>query len=461
MTLLSRLVDDPEAFVTPLRVRAPELVSLPRAVAGIGGEERDRDVEHTGPLQSRVAGIIRAGLSSMLSRRELRESARTWLHPPHPPGREPALGDELLAVIGRLERRSALFALLDAYLDAFAETDTDIIRLAGQLSELNAAWPWRASDPWPARLAAFDLLKPAEAPARIAAAVLASERGVRPVFEEAGLTTEGRRLGGLGEAAFRSACLQVGEIKAEAAVVPQERLMSWAGEAGGLIYPRVWPEFAGALFRPWRSADPARKHKSALLERAIGHAGDPRINQARWRPVKDAAGDAYEVILRWLTRASVEQFFDIVNETMTDRPDMWAERRKFWTAYLRADMISAAWVAFGSDGAYRADRAATHARNSGLSMFGRLASGSGRTPQHAALIMRIGDLTIVDWSHNGSWNIWKRGDPRHPVLFRHNRQRLPDYAPAELMNAPTRGPHMSGWQFKVADIIKAQTGLRP
>jgi len=461
MTLLSTLFDDPEAFVAPLRVRAPGLVSLPRAVAGIGGEERDRDVELTGPLQSRVAGIIRSGQSATLSRRDLRESARTWLHVPHPPGREPAIGDELLAEIGRLERRSALFALLDAYLDAFDEADVDLIRLAGQLSEMNAAWPWRATDPWPARLDAFDLLSPSTAPGRIAGAVLASEQGTRPVFEAAGLTTEGRRLGGLGEAAFRSACLQVGDIKPETAVIPQERLMAWAGESGGLVYPKAWPEFAGALFRPWRSADPARKHKTALIERALGYAGDPRVNQARWRPVKDAAGDAYEVILRWLTRASVEQFFDIVSETMTDRPDMWAERRKFWTAYLRADMISAAWVAFGSDGARRADRAATQTRGSGLSMFGRLSTGSGRTPQHAALIMRIGDLTIVDWSHNGSWNIWKRRDPHHPVLFRHNRQRLPDYAPAELMNAPAKGPHMSGWQFKVANIIKAETGLRP
>ncbi len=461
MTLLSTLVSDPEAFVAPLRVRAPELITLPRAVAGIGGEERHRDVERTGPLQLRVADMTRAGLAATLSRRDLRESARTWLHSPHPPGREPVIGESLLAEIGRLERRSALFALLDAYLDGFNADDADVLRLAGQLSGMNADWPWRATDPWPARLEAFDLLTPANAPARIASAVLASEKGARSVFEEAGLNTEGRKLGGLGEAAFRSACLQVGAMKAETAIPPQERLMSWAGEAGGLVYPKAWPEFAGALFRPWRSADPARKHKTVIIERALAYAGDPRINQARWRPVKDAAGDAYEVILRWLTRASVEQFFDIVSETMTDRPDMWAERRKFWTDYLRADMISAAWVAFGSDGARRADRAATLTRGSGLSMFGRLSAGSGRSSQHAALIMRIGDLTIVDWSHSGSWNIWTRGAPHHPELFRHNTRRFSDYAPAELMNAPTKGPHMSGWQYKVANIIKAHTGLRP
>ena len=73
MTLLSSLFDDPEAFVAPLRVRAPGLVSLPRAVAGIGGEERERDVERTGPLQSRVADTIRAGQSATLSRRDLEE----------------------------------------------------------------------------------------------------------------------------------------------------------------------------------------------------------------------------------------------------------------------------------------------------------------------------------------------------------------------------------------------------
>ena len=146
---------------------------------------------------------------------------------------------------------------------------------------------------------------------------------------------------------------------------------------------------------------------------------------------------------------------------MVDRPDMWAERRRFWTAYLKANLISEAWVVFGADGARRADQASRRLEDKGLSMFGRLASGGGRTSEHAALVMRIGDLTIVEWSHNGKWNIWKRADRSAPALFRQNDRGRPDYQPQELMNAPTSGSHTSQWRWTVADIVRRETGLRP
>jgi hypothetical protein len=75
--------------------------------------------------------------------------------------------------------------------------------------------------------------------------------------------------------------------------------------------------------------------------------------------------------------------------------------------------------------------------------------------------MRIGDLTVVEWSHNGKWNVWKRGDRNAPTLFRQNDRGRPDYRPQELMNAPTNGSHTSQWRWTVADIIRRETGLRP
>ena len=207
-------------------------------------------------------------------------------------------------------------------------------------------------------------------------------------------------------------------------------------------------------------AEPSPAHKATLIDTAVGYAGDPRVQQSRWRQVRENAADAYEVIVRWLTKASVEQFFDIVAQT-TDRPDMWAQRRKFWEAYLKADMISAAWVAFGADGARRAELAAAQSGDAGLSMFGRLGAGGGRTSEHAALIMRIGDLTVVEWSHNGRWNIWRKSDRNHPELFRHNARRWPDYEPRELMNGPVWGAHQGNWQATVRETIQRNTGLRP
>lgn len=461
MTRLASLLDHPDALLAALRVRAPELTLLPRAVAKISGEAHHIEREPTEALQRRVAALIAGDGVSTLSRSDLRESCRTFLHPPHAPARDLEVAKPLCDEVERLQRRSAFFALLDAYLDGFDAGDEALLWLAKRLNTAHKRWPWRDTDPWPARIQTYELLSPSKAPGRIAAAILEGETDHRLILDQAGLTTEGRRLGGLGAASFSAACQSVRKLKGTASLTSQDRLLDWSGTQGPLLYPKAWPEFAAALFEPWRTVEPHREHKTRIMDRAIAHAGDPRINRPRWRPVEDAAGEAYAVILRWLTQASVRQFFDIVSETMTDRPDMWAERRKFWTQYLDADMITAAWVAFGSDGANRADRAASRASDKSLSMFGRLSAGAGRSSQHAALIMRIGDLTIAEWSHNGKYNIWSAGDDRHPVLFKHNSRRFADYDPTELMYAPTSGSHTSGWQYRVAQIIRDQTGLRP
>lgn len=70
--------------------------------------------------------------------------------------------------------------------------------------------------------------------------------------------------------------------------------------------------------------------------------------------------------------------------------------------------------------------------------------------------MKIGDLIIVEWSHNGSYNIWTASHPSAAKLYKTG------YYPEELMGAPVERPHMSSdtfsWQRKVASIIRDHTG---
>jgi hypothetical protein len=460
MTALARLLADPAALSKRIEVSAPEPIALRRAAARIDGvigrSMQEIDLED---IRARIVVAARENAQDVLSRRDLREGCRSYLQPPDPPGRDAAVGDWLIGEVDRLRRRAAFFALIDAYLDQFAPNDDDIARLGKRLSALCKGWPWRPTDPWPERIRAFNLFDSIQAPARLAAAIFKSDDEPRDVMVRAGLVTEGRRKGGLAQSAFSAGCRLVAEKRGASATSLQHKIIAWArSEALALAYPAAWPNFAAALFDPWSDQEPENAEKTLLIEAATKYGGDPRINAARWRPIENTG--AYEVIVRWLTKASVEQFFDIVAQT-TDRPDMWAERRKFWTRYLKADMISAAWVAFGADGAWRAEEAAKRSSDAGLSMFGRLGSGGGRTAEHAALIMRIGDLTVVEWSHNGRWNIWRRQDKGHPELFRHNNKRWPDYQPQELMNGALWGPHMGAWQFKVREIVAHETGLRP
>ncbi|WP_374571940.1 EH signature domain-containing protein [Phenylobacterium sp.] len=457
---LAALLAQPDRLLRRLAASAPEPLAMHRAARKIEAEASDGPSSvDVAALQSLVALAVSEDRLASLSRRDLRETCRAFLQPPHPPGRDRRLSLPIIAEVERLQRRAAFLALIDVYLDRFSPDDTDVAFLGKRLEGLSSRWPWRDTDAWPQRARQYLIFDAARAPERLTRAVMDSAEPPQSILQSAGLQSEGRLRGGLAEAAFRLGCISVQGKKESRATPLQTRLIAWSRLGGSAYaYPRAWTEFAGALFRPWETNEPKGEHKATLLDAAISYAGDPRVQPARWSVVRAQAPDAYDVIVRWLTKASVEQFFDIVAET-TDRPDMWAERREFWERYLHADHISAAWVAFGADGAWRAEQAASRSNDTGLSMFGRLASGGSRTAEHAALIMKIGDLTVVEWSHNGRWNMWRHGDRGHPALFRHNSRRRPDYEPRELMNAPLWGAHQGDWRWKVRELIRHETGV--
>ena len=460
---LAALLKEPERFLRPMSVSAPEPRALRRANRELMAEEREpaQSVD-VGALQAAVAQAVREGRADALSRRDLREICRVYLLPPSPPGADRSVGPLILAEVERLHRRAAFLALIEGYLDRFRMGSPDVAALGAALNRMSGTWPWRPIDEWPQRARQFALFDAEVAPKRLASAILDAAEPPAQILAAAGLQSEGRMKGGLAEAAFVMGCASVLEQRPALLTHRQLRLIDWSRLGGpAYAYPRAWRFFAEALFKPWSQTEPFGEHKAALVSAAVAYAGDPRVQPALWAEVHDKARDAYDVIVRWLTKASVEQFFDIVAES-TDRPDMWAERRKFWEGYLRSNEISKAHVVFGADGALRAKQAADRNPGAGLSAFGRLASGGGRTAEHAALIMKIGELTIVEWSHNGRWNIWKSGDAGHPELFRKRRKDFkPEYQPRELMNAPTNGPHLGDWQWKVREIIRQEAGLRP
>lgn len=466
MRYLANLVADPRLLVARMRVGTIEPEEMRRAVTliehqgGNGGIE----IEEIGELQLRIADWAKSSSASSLSRRDLRNGCQAVLHPPHPPAEDDLVVRRLLEEVERNKRRAAFFAVIDAYLDGFNSESLTLTSLANRLEELAARWPWRENDSWPQRIADFSLLDPARAPGILARRVLESEEAPDRILQECGLDTAGRRYGGLAEAAFRLACHLVMQMRGQEAVSGQRTLIKWArNEAGDFGYQRAWPDFVEASLTPWEIDEPSEAHKSALLdmlERFGG--GDPRAKPARWRAVMDRAPGAYAVLMRWLTRASVLQFLDIVDRLMPDRASrlMWAYRRAFWMSYLLSDGsapgIDAAWVAFGDEGA-RLGR--TTARETGDKSFNAFGKQNDKSPQHAALILQMGDLTIVDWSHSAKYQVWKRGDKGAPQLFKDR------YRSGELYSAPIQESHSSPrtytWQKALARIIEGRIFYSP
>jgi hypothetical protein len=461
VTALSDILQrERSVFTTPIAQKAFEPKELAKVVSSLppsGGERPEppdlADVQH------RVVEHATKGTTETLSRRDVKLACQSFLSGPLPPGRN-RVAAEFLINAAEAGRRTLMQALIDAYLDHFEEGDPDVARLGSRLTRIVPQWPWRPSEWWAERAMTFAIFDSSLAPRRVHRAVLDADMPIPNLLRAAGLDSASRMTGGLARAGFEAACRETATLQGPASMDAQSRLIAWAGVAGdSLAYQKAWPAYAEALMAPWNNGEPPQDHKRQIMSAVLAYGGDPRLHPIKWAPLR-STGVAYNTLVRWLTKASLEQFFEIVSRIMHIRPDMWDDRRQFWTRYLPE--ISEAWVAFCPDGAELAETIARQARDASFRQFGRCATGNNRTREHAALIMKIGDLTVVDWSHNGEWNIWPAGSPSAPKLFKHGA-RYSDYTPADLMNGPIHGRHdpHGHWRMTVENHIYNCTGRRP
>jgi hypothetical protein len=93
--------------------------------------------------------------------------------------------------------------------------------------------------------------------------------------------------------------------------------------------------------------------------------------------------------------------------------------------------------------------------------FAELKTGGSKAIEdgHAVLLMRLGDLTIADWSHNGQCVIWKKGNRTAPSL------NLTSYTSDDVhwSKGDTCRVHAGAasysWQSKVRNFIHLETNL--
>ena len=242
------------------------------------------------------------------------------------------------------------------------------------------------------------------------------------------------------------------------------QLLDWSRAAdsqdGGkieLVFPGHAGPLADALLLPWCDAIPSNSAMQARIRSFLVAAlGDPRFarSSAQWNRVDP---EAAMVLRQWLTQASVEQFFDIVTETMSDYDErrMWRYRRKFWTAYL--PHITDAWVVFGARGAELARDKARYTDDAGFEKFGSFNKDRPVHNTHAVLVIRLGDLMIAEWSHNGKCRMWRKSDPRAPAPYQ-TRYRVSDLRDG-WWEASHTGNETYGWQSKFASQIRTETGI--
>jgi hypothetical protein len=151
-----------------------------------------------------------------------------------------------------------------------------------------------------------------------------------------------------------------------------------------------------------------------LLSELLRTLGDPRHDHAGWLGVRR---EAIATASRWATARTLDAFFDILKHT---QDDIGPYRRQFWQAYSQGGHISEAWVALGSDAAAQLARIDPEGDLSYAQILGKIA------PNQCVLMLRMGDLLLCDWSHQGRLRAISAASRQAPKLY------LPHYELFEL-----------------------------
>ncbi|SFK18073.1 EH_Signature domain-containing protein [Falsiroseomonas stagni DSM 19981] len=364
-------------------------------------------------------------------------------------------------------RARPLLALVEVWLTNFDPMRPGIrdagLVIATQLSQHQAD---KRLATWVAAQADFGLFDPARGPAEVAAALLADPAGPEAVLRRTGLAD--RTQTGFFAAVLHAALAGLRHRLASFSAGRVQRLLQFFQADAFLAMPVRRAGLADALLLPWATGNsPQPEVRTVIHDFLQQHYGDPRVGDGRrWQGV---APEAIDVFRRWLARATLREFFDVI----ADRADteIWRYRQAFWTAVLDAGLIEDAWVLLS-----RSAQRETHSR------FGsELACGMARgfTADQSVILMRVGPLVMAEISHNGSLRAWHHHDSAAPRLGRAEVHRSEIVIPSLGFHPWSRpgggglsysdqtvasglrhaGSARGNWQTIAANLIRYHTGV--
>lgn len=353
-----------------------------------------------------------------------------------------ALGSQLRA----RKTRRILYALLTSYIAGFDENSQHTTAIAKFLAEEAKDYGFS----WLSAASELNLFDSHNAPRTIADQAMASSedptnflfRKGLPVFQSGN---------GLPLSAFRAAAKKV---KATSQNREQQtlKLLEWAQTPqGDERFPTVAEALADALLSPWPLSPPPGDLGAQIVKFLIRHYKDPRMYPANWDARIDHSRPhdkkLQAIFRRWQTGRSIERFLSVVGRYANR--EQWKYRKSFWMSYFSRGYITDAWVVLGQN-----PRAVL--KTDDLAEVGLL--GPGRLADHSVLVMKIGDLTIADWSHNAKCHMWRKNDRGAPRLF------MKHYPVESLSSGTWSESHTASdhgnWQRKFSDHIYKQTNVR-
>ncbi len=203
---------------------------------------------------------------------------------------------------------------------------------------------------------------------------------------------------------------------------------------------------SAVLLRPWREVDPPKVVKEEILTVLLESFGDPRQSMARWAGV---AEQDVMIVRRWLAADSFDIFIRVISEIAKD--SHWRQRRAFWSWYLDEGRVHDVWVVCGSLSSHRMQQINRQSQNTRRLQYGEL---KGASNDQSVLLMRIKNLTVAEWSHNGSVRFWLANNHLKPELFQ------PEYQGTNVRaHSDSDVRHVGEWYENVSHYIEQHTGI--
>jgi hypothetical protein len=223
-------------------------------------------------------------------------------------------------------------------------------------------------------------------------------------------------------------------------------------------------DYYEAILEPFEATAPSPDVQKLLVSTLVSKFRDPRIYpwprltgaDSAWRREK-----CVETIKRWLSIEYLDLFIQIIEATAVD--SQFNPRKHFWLRYFEQGVISDLTLVLAAD----ADSVARKARGRQAGAeYMKWATLNLADTKQSVLLMRLGDLVIAEWSHNGAMRFWKASDKAAPEFH------LSEYSARLLRNGGLKikvgNEYRSAivhqqngqWMRWARDTIEFHTGIR-
>ena len=147
---------------------------------------------------------------------------------------------------------------------------------------------------------------------------------------------------------------------------------------------------------------------------------DPVTGKAKWPSVPDILGGinarerCLDTVRKWQVFRSITLFFKIIEQVVeSEHKHQFPMRRDFWLKYFDKGMVLDAWVVLGSKAQAQMQRL-KHQNDDFESL--KWAKLSGGPSDQCALLLKLGDATVMEFSHSGRARIWGKNDGSTDIM---------------------------------------------